>query len=189
MIDFTIDAGPVTLRPWRPADRAELAEQANHFEIWRNLTNRFPHPYTLRDADDWIAAVEGSMPPQHFAVLTDGAVIGGAGVVPITDYGGMAAEVGYWLGQDHWGKGYASAILDALVRYGFGALGMGRLHATVFRWNPASARVLEKAGFQLEGTLRAAVDKAGETTDLLMYGLLLSDYGHGHVPKHRDTEG
>jgi len=187
-MEFLIEAGPVELRPWRSGDRAALVDQANHYEVWRNLTNRFPHPYTLRDAVEWISSVDGVMPPQHFAAVVDGSLVGGAGVVPITEYGGMSAEVGYWFGPDHWGRGYASAVLEALVRYGFGAFGVDRLHATVFGWNPASMRVLEKSGFLLEGCLRAAVHKAGETTDLLLYGLLLSDYGLRHVPQHRGTQ-
>jgi RimJ/RimL family protein N-acetyltransferase len=151
-------------------------EQADHLEVWRNLTDRFPHPYTLRDAVEWIARVEHQSPPQHFAVEVDGAVVGGAGVVPIADFGGRAVELGYWLGPTSWGKGVASAVVETLVPYAFGAFGVIRIHATVFGWNEASARVLAKNGFTLEGRLRRAVSKDGEITDLLVYGLLLEEY-------------
>ena len=181
-VEVTLEAGPVLLRPWAAADRAGLAAQANHVGVWRNMTNRFPHPYTLRDAVQWIAAVEQTDPPQHFAAALDGAVVGGAGIVPIADYGGHAAEVGYWLGPDHWGRGYATEMLAALIRYGFHGLGMERLHATVFGWNEASVRVLDKNGFIAEGRLRGAVSKAGERTDLVIFGLLKSDYGGGGAP-------
>jgi RimJ/RimL family protein N-acetyltransferase len=179
VIELVLPAGPAALRPWRPTDRGALVEQANHREVWRNLSDRFPHPYTLRDAVEWIARVEGRRPPQQFAVVADDCVIGGAGLSPILEFGGRAAELGYWLGPGHWGRGLATSVVEALVPYAFGTLGVMRLHATTFGWNPASGRVLEKNGFRLEGRLRNAVSKDGEVTDLLIYGLLVDEFGGG----------
>jgi RimJ/RimL family protein N-acetyltransferase len=189
MIELGLGSGGDLLRPWRSTDRGELVAQANHRSVWRNLTDRFPHPYTLRDAVEWIGRVEDQIPPQHFAVIVGGRVAGGAGVVPISQYGGRAAEVGYWLGPEHWGRGLASAVVETLVPYAFGVLGMQRVQAGVFGWNGASARVLEKNGFLLEGRLREAVYKDGATTDLLLYGLVFDDYGSHHVPQHPQAEG
>ncbi len=184
MIDFSLRADPVVLRPWRATDRAALVAEANHREVWRNLTNRFPHPYTLRDAVQWIDQVSGAVPPQHFAVLVDERVVGGAGAVPIADYGNRAAEVGYWLGPQHWGRGLATTVVNVLVPYAFATLGVIRLHATVFGWNLASVRVLEKNGFSLEGRLRHAVAKDGEITDLLVFGLVIDEYAGGVDGRH-----
>ena len=189
MIELDLGSGGALLRPWRPTDRGELAAQANHRSVWRNLTDRFPHPYTLRDAVEWIGRVEGQTPPQHFAVVVEGRVAGGAGLAPISQYGGRAAEAGYWLGPEHWGRGLASAVVGMLVPYAFGVLGMQRVQASVFGWNEASARVLEKNGFVREGRLREAVYKDGETTDLLLYGLVAGDYGSRHVSQHPRAEG
>ena len=189
MIELRLGPGADLLRPWRPADRDGLAAQANHRSVWRNMTDHFPHPYTLRDAAEWIGRVGGRLPPEHFAVVVAGEVAGGAGVVPISQYGGRAAEVGYWLGPDHRGRGLASAVVETLVPYAFGVLGMQRVQAGVFGWNAASARVLEKNGFVLEGRLREAVSKDGETTDLLLYGLVAGDYGSRHVSQHPKAEG
>jgi RimJ/RimL family protein N-acetyltransferase len=175
VIDLSLRADPAVLRPWRPTDRGALVRCADDREIWRNMTDAFPHPYTLRDAVEWIARVEHQVPPRHFAVLVDGALVGGAGVEPMPEFGGRCANLGYWLGSREWGRGIATAVVEALVPYAFGTLGVARLQATVFGWNPASARVLEKNGFLREGRLRNAVSKNGEVTDLLVYGLLLED--------------
>lgn len=175
MIDLTLRADPAVLRPWRPTDRGALVRRADDRSVWRNLTDAFPHPYTLRDAVEWIARVERQVPPQHFAVVVDGEVVGGAGVEPLPDYGGRTANLGYWLGSGVWGRGIGTAVVEALVPYAFGTLGVARLEATVFGWNPASARVLEKNGFRQEGRLRNRVYKDGDVTDLILYGLLLED--------------
>jgi RimJ/RimL family protein N-acetyltransferase len=175
VIDLSLRADPAVLRPWRSTDRGALVRRADDRAIWRNMTDAFPHPYTLRDAVEWIARVEHQIPPRHFAVLLDGELVGGAGVEPMPEFGGRSVNLGYWLGTDVWGRGIATAVVEALVPYAFGSLGAVRLQATVFGWNPASARVLEKNGFHREGRLREAVCKDGDVTDLLVYGLLLED--------------
>jgi RimJ/RimL family protein N-acetyltransferase len=82
------------------------------------------------------------------------------------------AEVGYWIGQAHWGKGIATEALRCLSRYAFETFDLVRLQAPVFEWNRASARVAEKAGYKLEGRLRESVFKNGRVADSFMYALL-----------------
>ena len=86
-----------------------------------------------------------------------------------------SAEVGYWLGEAHWGNGYASEALRALTRYAFEELGLRRLSAGVFGHNPASARVLEKVGYRLEGIERNGVIKEGMLVDQHLYAILRDD--------------
>lgn len=83
-----------------------------------------------------------------------------------------SAEIGYWLGEPFWGRGIATAAVIAVTGYAFTRHDLVRLHAGVFEWNPASARVLEKAGYSLEGRLRKSVTKNGETIDQLLYATI-----------------
>jgi RimJ/RimL family protein N-acetyltransferase len=161
-----------TLRPWRRGDEASLVRHANNRSVWLNMRDRFPHPYTAKDADEWIARAGVQTPVLAFAIVVDGAAVGGAGLEPGTDVDRRSAEVGYWLGEPFWGRGIATEALRAVTDYAFRTLDICRLHAGVFEWNPASARVLEKVGYALEGRSRLAITKAGRAGDRLLYALV-----------------
>src|SRR5437870_3366414 len=103
--DMALDAGQAVIRPWRPDDAAPLAEQANERRIWLNLRDAFPHPYGVADADRFIAMALGMSPRTYFAVEVSGSVAGGIGYTLHGDVERVGAEVGYWLGVAHWGKG------------------------------------------------------------------------------------
>ena len=165
-----LDCGDFILRPLRAGDEASLVENANDREVWRNLRDRFPHPYTLADAAEWIRLVEAQpRPPMQFGVILGDAAIGGIGLEKRADVHRKTAEIGYWLGRRHWGKGIATAAVRRLTEHAFAAFDLERLEAAVFAWNPASARVLEKAGYRLEARLERSVFKDGELTDTLLY--------------------
>ena len=160
----------VTLRRWRQDDCVRLAELANNRKIWRNLREPFPYPYTLADAEGWVAhceMMEG--PPAQFAIEFGGELAGGAGFNALTDVYRIGAEIGYWIGEPYWGKGIATAALIEASQRAFEDFPFQRLQAMVFAWNPASMRVLEKAGYQLEGRLRRSVIKDGQVIDSVMY--------------------
>jgi RimJ/RimL family protein N-acetyltransferase len=158
------------LRPFRAGDEASIAYYANNPRIWRNLRDAFPQPYTLADAEQWVArAVESE---RNFAIDVGGQAVGGLGLRPGEDVWRRSAEIGYWLGQEHWGQGIMTEAVQAATAYAFRAFEVTRVHAGVFAWNPASARVLEKAGYELEGRLRNAVFKDGEFVDELLYGIV-----------------
>jgi [ribosomal protein S5]-alanine N-acetyltransferase len=161
------------LRPWRPGDEPSLVRYADDRRVSGNLRDRFPFPYTAADATAWIAHVVGDgEPPHDFAIVVDGAAVGGIGVELGRDVFRRSAEIGYWLGHPFWGRGIASEALRAVTDYAFATFDIIRLEAGVFGWNPASARVLEKAGYLLEGRMRQAVVKDGRVGDRLLYGLL-----------------
>ena len=168
-----IDAGLCRLRPYRMSDCDPLLAIANDREVSRNMTERFPFPYTEADAREWLGfcASEGE-PTRNFAVEVDGELAGGAGIDVRSGERAGSAEMGYWLGRNYWGRGVATTVAKALSVYAFATFDLDKLEATVFGWNLASARVLEKTGFQLEGRLRRSVVKDGDRTDLLLYGLL-----------------
>ena len=102
----------------------------------------------------------------------DGSGVGGIAAEPGEGERRRSAEVGYWLGEPFWGRGIATEVLRAVTEYAFATFDIIRLEAGVFGWNPASARVLEKAGYTLEGRMRHAVVKNGRVGDRLIYGLL-----------------
>lgn len=168
-----IDAGKCVLRAYELVDRERLAGIANDKGIARNLTDRFAHPYLLEDAQEWIEfCISQGEPIQNFAIVVDGELAGGCGIDLLDGEKSHVANIGYWLGTDYWGRGAATDALVALVEYTLRTFGVQRLQASVYGWNPASSRVLEKAGFVLEGRLVGAVEKFGEATDELIYGLV-----------------
>ena len=167
-------AGPgIVLRAPRRDDVARMAALANNRKVWMNLLDVFPHPYGTDDARafcDLLAELPG--PPTHFAIAVDDVFVGMAGFDALPDVHRTAANIGYWLGEPYWGRGIATATVRALSVYAFATFSLERLQAEVFAWNPASARVLEKSGFTLEGRARRSVLKAGQITDGLLYARL-----------------
>jgi len=158
-----------TVRRWVRTDAPAIVRHANDREVWRNLRDRFPHPYTPADADAWLGWVTRTDPATHFAIEVDGEAAGGIGFTLGEDVHVRLAEIGYWLGRAVWGRGIATEALRAVTAYAFAQHRLLRLQAFVFAWNAASVRVLEKVGYVREATLRHAVTKDGATTDLLVY--------------------
>ena len=167
------------LREWQPHDAPSIVRHANDYEVWRSLRDRFPHPYTPHDADVWLARVRGVSPALDFAITSNYEAVGGIGLTPGTDIERVSAEVGYWLGRSVWGRGLASAALRSITDYAFHALALERVFALPFEGNLASARVLVKAGYRLEGTLRSAAIKEGRVTDLLLFACTRNDISLG----------
>jgi ribosomal-protein-alanine N-acetyltransferase len=158
-----------TIRDWRKEDAASLARHADSREVWLQLRDLFPHPYTMEHAREWIASAGGRDPMTDFAIVVGDEAVGGIGVRLGEDVGRRSAEIGYWLGEAHWGRGIATEAVNTFSEYAFDAYDLVRLWASVFETNPASCRVLEKAGYVYEGRLRRSVLKAGRTLDGLLY--------------------
>jgi [ribosomal protein S5]-alanine N-acetyltransferase len=167
---LSIDCGACRLRPWRASDEASLVENANSRAVWLNLRDRFPHPYTAADARTWFAIVEKESPVQHLAIEVAGQAVGGIGIELGSDVERCSAEIGYWLGEPHWGKGIMTAALVGMTTYvceHFSEL--ERIFAVPFVRNEASYRLLDKAGYELEGRMRRSAIKEGEVLDQLVY--------------------
>jgi [ribosomal protein S5]-alanine N-acetyltransferase len=161
---------PIILRAWRRSDIPSLVRYANNRKIWLNLRDIFPHPYTQAAADRWIAICESNQgPTTNFAIELQGEAIGGIAFRFLDDVNCKTAVIGYWLGEPFWGRGIATTALKQTTDYAFQSFSLERLEATVFEWNPASARVLEKAGYVLEGRLRRSIFKDGRLADSLLY--------------------
>jgi RimJ/RimL family protein N-acetyltransferase len=158
-----------TLRPFRPSDAPGLARHANNRKVWANLRDLFPHPYTLADAEAYIAGVVGEVPVTRFAIDVAGEAVGSVSLEVGRDIERRSAEIGYWLGEAYWGRGIVSAAVGAVTAYAFRELDLLRVFAVPFAGNPASARVLERAGYVREGTMRRSAVKDGEVLDQHLY--------------------
>ena len=164
-----------SLRFWEPGDAEAILRHANNWNVARNLSNVFPHPYTEKDAQAFLERCQRATPEEPlWAVVADGAPIGGMGIHPLRDDRRHTAEIGYWLGEAYWGRGIATELVGLASTYAFERLGVERLEAYVFIWNPASARVLEKNGYELEGTLRRRAFKDRQFVDEWLYARIRS---------------
>jgi ribosomal-protein-alanine N-acetyltransferase len=163
----------LVFRTWRGRDVDALVEYANNRNVWINLKDRFPFPYTREDAEAWVGMNHLLIgPPVNFAIVVEGKASGGVGLDLLEDVLQRTANVGYWVAEPLWNQGLATAAVEFICNYAFSALPLDRLQAAVFDWNPASSRVLEKNGFAQEGRLRRTVVKDGRVGDLLLYGRL-----------------
>lgn len=162
----------LVLRPWTSDDEFALVKHANNRRIWRNVRDRFPHPYTENDAKLWIKIANRDTTMLNVAMEVDGQAVGGVGVVFKDDVYRRSAEIGYWLGEAYWNRGLTSRAVAAVSDYVFAHFDIVRLYAGVFAPNRASARVLEKAGYTFEACLRQSVTKDGQTLDELIYARL-----------------
>ena len=159
------------LRPLVPADAPMLARHAADDDVWRNLRDRFPHPYTLQDAEAYIASTAGRAQQTSFGIIVDGEAAGTVSLMPGEDIARHTAEIGYWLGRAFRGRGVITDAVHAVTRYAFAELGMHRVFAVPFAHNTASCRVLEKAGYALEGRMRRSAVKEGVVLDQCLYAV------------------
>jgi [ribosomal protein S5]-alanine N-acetyltransferase len=174
--DLVVPAGPANLRHWRPEDAPGLASQANDRRIWLGLRDAFPSPYLEEDGRRFLAMEAAMSPRTYFAIDVDGTIAGGIGYTLKDDVERIGAEVGYWLGVRYWGRGIATAALAALTRHAFRVHPeLRRLWAVPLASNPASARVLEKAGYRREGTMRQSAIKNGQVHDQWLYAIVRDD--------------
>jgi RimJ/RimL family protein N-acetyltransferase len=168
--------GDFRLRPWTMADVEALVRVGDDHDIWLNLRDRFPHPFTTPAAQLWLTdqAAE-SDPPMSFAGEWRGQLVGGVRLKRREDAHAVCADLTFWLGREFWGQGIALAAVRLVTSYAFEGLGLERVQAFVYDWNPTAARVLESAGFQLEGRLRNYVKKDDRLGDALLYARLRGD--------------
>ncbi len=156
----------VEIRQFRSGDERDLVLHANDYEVVATLRDAFPHPYTYLDATQWIEAsqkdTEGSI---RRAIVLNDRLIGAIGALRDSDVHRFNAEVGYWLGKSHWGRGYATQALQSFVPWLFAHTDLNRLYAGVFGFNQPSMRVLIKAGFRQEAIHKDAIYKNDQFWD------------------------
>lgn len=166
--------GTAFLSRIKASDREAFVAHLNDRHIYER-TLRIPHPYTLADADTFVEIVQSTEAshghPVHFAIRDkNNRLIGALGFESIRY--GHRAEIGYWLGRPYWGQGIMTNVVRAVCVYATTQWKLVRITANVFDFNTASARVLEKNGFQLEGTLRKVHLKDEQFIDAKVYALV-----------------
>jgi len=160
------------VRSYEPGDAASLARNANNRKVWLKLRDRFPHPFSEADGAAYIAHVRSRPVATSFAIAVDGLAVGGISLRVGEDVERLSAELGYWLGEEYWGRGVMSDAVTVVTRYALDHLGLIRVFALPFAPNAASCRVLEKAGYQREGVMRCSAIKDGQVLDQVLYAVV-----------------
>ena len=162
--------GSAIVRDWTADDLQSLVRHANNRNVWLNLRDRFPYPYTESHGRQFLAHVIGQRPQTVWAIEVDGEAAGGIGIVQLTDVERVSAEIGYWLGERFWRRGIMTEVVRAVTDEVFRRFDIRRVFALPFADNAGSIRVLEKAGYALEGRMPQSAIKDGVIRDQLMYG-------------------
>lgn len=165
----------IRVRSWREDDADALASAANDPDVPRYLRDRFPHPYTRADAEEFLRHLALPAPALFSAIEVDGRISGGIGFNPGCDVERHSAELGYWLAPACWGRGIMTATVAAYVPTLFDRFALQRVWSKVYAPNVASMRVLERCGFAREGVLRNAILKHGELLDAVLYARIAGD--------------
>lgn len=159
------------LRPWALTDLESLVRYANNPHIAKFMTDGFPHPYTEEAGKAFIAFATKDDPIHIFAIDVEGEAVGGIGLHPQADVHRKNAELGYWLAEPFWGKGIITNAIKEMIEFGFKTYDINRIFARPFATNIGSQKVLEKAGFVLEGRFEKTFIKHGELLDEMVYAV------------------
>jgi ribosomal-protein-alanine N-acetyltransferase len=161
------------LRPFKIIDKKAMAKHSNNEKIADNLRDRFPYPYTEEDAEWFISFVlqKNNHPVRNFIIEINNEAAGAIELRPEEDVYRLNAEIGYWLGEEHWGKGIMTGVIKSLVKYIFENFDIKRVYAIPFETSIGSIRALEKAGFTREATIKNGVIKKGKMLDYHIYSI------------------
>ena len=164
----------IKIRKWKIEDKSDLAKALNNKNILNNLRDGVPYPYTENDAEDFISAMLSADPDKTFAfaITLEDKAIGSIGIFRQENIHYRTAELGYYIGEEYWGRGYMTEAVKQACGFVFENTDIIRIYAEPFAYNTGSCRVLEKAGFVYEGTLRSNAYKNGNVVDMKMYALV-----------------
>ena len=162
------------IRKWELSDAKDLAAALSNKKVQDNLRDGLPYPYTEQDGKEFISAMLSADENETyaFAITVDNMVLGSIGIFRQGNIHRQTAELGYYIAEEYWGKGIMTEAVKQICEYVFSESDIIRIYAEPFAYNMASCRVLEKAGFQYEGTLRSNAVKNGKVIDMKMYSLL-----------------
>ncbi len=168
------------IRAWRLEDKKSLKEIINNRRIVDNLRDGLPYPYTEKDAEEFILSMLLSDRTETFAfaIEAEDVLVGSISIFRCSNIHFRTAELGYYVGEQYWGRGFATSAVRQACKYVFDRTDIIRIFAEPYDYNTASCRVLEKAGFQFEGTLRSNAFKNGRVLDMNMYALVKLNAEH-----------
>jgi RimJ/RimL family protein N-acetyltransferase len=174
----TIPTARLILRPFQPGDAEIVQKLAGEREV-ADTTLNIPHPYEDGIAEAWLAThktgfEDGTLAVFAIVLRESGQLVGAIGLE--IDRRFKLAELGYWIGKPFWNRGYATEAAIGIIRYGFTSLELNRIASRHFTRNPASGRVMQKAGMQHEGMARQSMIKWGKYEDLQLYAILREDW-------------
>jgi RimJ/RimL family protein N-acetyltransferase len=166
------------IRKWELSDAKDLAAALSNKKVQDNLRDGLPYPYTEQDGKEFISAMLSADENETFAfaIMVDDKVVGSIGIFRQGNIHSQTAELGYYIAEEYWGKGIMTEVVKQICEYVFGDSDIIRIYAEPFAYNIASCRVLEKVGFQYEGTLRSNAVKNGKVIDMKMYSLIKEEY-------------
>lgn len=162
------------LKKWHIDYVNDVAEYANNKKVADNVRNVFPYPYTLEDARSYVTSCAENDELRQLcrATVINGKAVGSIGIFLRDDIHCKSAELGYWLGEPFWGRGIMSSAVKELCGTAFKHYDIVRIFAEPFAHNTGSRKVLEKAGFELEGIMKKSIFKNGVIFDSCLYALL-----------------
>ena len=165
------------IRKWELSDAKDLAAALSNKKVQDNLRDGLPYPYTEQDGKEFISAMLSADESETFAfaITVDNMVIGSISIFRQGNIHRQTAELGYYIAEEYWGKGIMTEAVKQICEYVFAKSDIIRIYAEPFAYNIASCRVLEKVGFQYEGTLRSNAVKNGKVIDMEMYSLLKAE--------------
>jgi RimJ/RimL family protein N-acetyltransferase len=154
------------LRSFKKGDARAIAKNVNNKKIYRN-TLHIPYPYTLKDANNWLAKIlkeaKKKKPSKvNFAIDINGEAIGSISLEKIE---GHKSEIGYWLAEKFWGRGIMTEAVKMVTKFGFNRLRLKRIYANVFPFNKTSMQILRRNGYRLEGIIRKNTKKDNKFLD------------------------
>lgn len=167
-----IEIDNIKLRKLVERDKYSLSKYADNYNIWLNLTDSFPHPYTIEDAESFIKYSNISENEFNLCIEFSGECIGMIGIIFNNGIRQKTAEFGYWLGEPFWGQGIMTKSAKAFIKYVFKKFEVERIQSSVFEWNKASMKVLEKLGFTKECISRNAIYKNHKLSNEHKFALL-----------------
>lgn len=176
-MSLKLETERLTMQPFNKEDSIRIKELANNKELATILG--LPFPYELEHAEDWIAIQpeqiqKGLEYPLTIVNKKENEIIGT--ITLRIDKNNNKGELGYWIGRDYWGNGFATEAVNRIIEFGFNQLDLNKIWASAISRNKASSIVLEKAGFQKEGRLKQNRLLQNEYEDVDVYGLLKFDY-------------
>lgn len=173
------DKEDLILRPFADSDSQQLARLCNNKKIWDNVRDFIPFPYTEQHAEEFINFCKNENPKVTFAIERKGELTGCIGLVRQSDVYRLGAELGYWIGEPFWNQGIATEAVRLITQYGFEKLRLLRICSGVFDFNTGSKKVLEKAGFKMEGVFEQSIVKNGVICNEYRYAKINPHFVYG----------